>query len=105
MSTSVDPVLAWEVELDRLELDILRVERLLRAMEPLEVEDWIRPEPTTPLPAELLERATAIHERQLRTMSDMARALQRSGRQRSFTQHVVESTRPSAAPVYVDVRT
>jgi hypothetical protein len=99
--TDDDISLAWEVELDRLELEIHRVERLITAIKPLEATDWVTPTMTTPLPAHLLERAVDIHERQRQALTQIVRALTRAQRQRRYVDRAATEEQP--APVYVDI--
>lgn len=97
--------LAWAVELDRLELDLLRVERLLKAVSPFDDPGWTEPNLDVPLPESLLPRAMDIHARQARLLHDVVRALARSTRQRTFADHVAESTTDVRGPAYVDLST
>ena len=49
-----DLSLEWEVELDRLELEVIRIERLLVAMKPMDQKNWVAPSPSAPMPIHLL---------------------------------------------------
>ena len=54
----------WAVQLDRLELEVLRVERLLKASASMEQPDWTAPGPMGQMPAEMVPRAADILKRQ-----------------------------------------
>jgi hypothetical protein len=99
--TDDDISLAWEVELDRLELEIHRVERLITAIKPLEAADWVAPSLTAPLPEHLLARAVDIHERQTRALNQILRALTRAQRQRRYVDRA--ATDEQHVPRYVDI--
>ena len=94
-------LLSWEVELDRLELELLRVERLLKAMTPLHDPDWVEPTDLPPLPAELLPRAEDIARRQQESQVALVRAMARTGRQRTLAHKA--APQEHSRPVYVDV--
>lgn len=98
---SDDSDLAWEVELDRLDLEILRVERLIKAMKPLESEDWVAPPLSGPMPERLLPRAVEIHERQAKALVQILRAMRGTERQRRFADKQVTSD--ELVPRYVDI--
>ncbi|MEO3935404.1 hypothetical protein V3N99_01480 [Dermatophilaceae bacterium Soc4.6] len=101
--TTIDSARAWEVELDRLERAVLGIERRLQDAFPVELDEWVPPSPEVPLPAQLLPRARAIHDRQVRAMGDIARAMQRTGRQRDFAQRIADATAsPRACATYID---
>lgn len=99
--TEKDITLAWEVELDRLELEIHRVERLITALKPLEVADWEAPTLTAPLPDHLLPRAVDIHERQRKALNQIVRSLSLAHRQRRYVDRL--GAEEQTAPVYVDI--
>lgn len=102
MSTvSDDSDLAWEVELDRLDLEILRVERLIKAMKPMEAEDWAAPPLSGAMPAHLLPRAVDIHERQAKALTQILRAMRGTERQRRFADK--QATGDDLVPRYVDI--
>lgn len=93
--------LAWEVELDRLELDILRVERLITAFEPLASSDWVAPALAIPLPEHLRERARDIHERQGRALQQILLAMHTAQKQRRYVDRVTSDEQH--VPRYVDL--
>ncbi|WP_027859963.1 hypothetical protein [Marmoricola sp. URHB0036] len=96
-----DLTLEWEVELDRLELEVIRIERLLVAMKPMDQKNWVAPSPSAPMPIHLLPRAVDIHRRQGAVLDKVVLAL------RTTTQHrvYVESLRDpqDSAPRYLNV--
>ena len=83
-SVPADPrdrdLLVWEVELDRLELELLRVERLIKAMTPLQEADWVEPTDLPPMPTELLPRAQEVARRQQEAQQQLVRAMARTPR-------------------------
>jgi hypothetical protein len=93
--------LAWEVELDRLELEVIHVERLLAAVKPLESTDWEPPRMGTPLPEHLLPRALEIQERQGKALQQVLRALHSAQRHRRYVDRVTPEDQP--APRYLDI--
>jgi hypothetical protein len=96
-----DAALAWEVELDRLELDVMQVERLIKAMKPLETSAWTVPALQSPLPEHLLPRALEIHERQGEALKQILRALHLAQRQRRYVDRVATEEQP--VPRYLDI--
>lgn len=93
---------AWLAELDRLELDVLVLERRLATASPPHASTWEPPSLTLPLPAELLDRAREIERRQLAALAALRDALDGLGRQRALTQRMTQ-TAPER-PVYLDTR-
>ncbi|WP_240675512.1 hypothetical protein [Cellulomonas endophytica] len=97
---------AWRAALDELELDVAEAERLLdeahRAAEapaPV-VGAWLPPLGLGPLPRPLLERATALVERQSAAARRMVEAIGR-GRRHAAAAEAMRVGVP-AGPVYVD---
>lgn len=95
-----DDLLAWEVQLDRLDLEILRVERLVKALAPLQEPDWVAPEAMGTMPLELLPRALEIQERQRSAEAALARALRQTGHEVSLTHRLAPT---EAVPRFVDL--
>jgi hypothetical protein len=101
----------WEAELDRLELDVVRVERLLSGVDtaPSAVqgaagEPWSPPVVPGPMPADLLPRARDILERQSWAEGALREALSSAQRQLAYGSRVSDATAPGRAkPVYVDL--
>lgn len=95
--------LHWETALDRLELDVLHTERLLEDPERSAPESWDEPDLHGPIPADLVERALAIRDRQLRAQEQLTAALGTIARQHEFASRVDRATRREGSGVYVDV--
>lgn len=93
---------AWLAELDRLELDVLVLERRLATGSAPHASTWEPPTLSSPLPPELLDRARAIEQRQLAALAALREALDGLGRQRALTQRMTH-TAPER-PVYLDTR-
>ncbi|MCW2818183.1 MAG: hypothetical protein JWR42_970 [Marmoricola sp.] len=100
MRAVVDNTVAWEIQLDRLELEILRAERLIKAMAPLQDPDWEAPDTLGRMPVHLLPRAVAIVERQRAAEATLQRALLQTGREMALAGSLVETGR---RPRFVDV--
>jgi hypothetical protein len=92
--------LEWEVELDRLDLEVIRIERLLKAMQPMDAENWVAPSPSAPMPAHLLPRAVAIHQRQAAVLAQVTRALRSTTQHRVYVESVSDPR--DAAPRYIN---
>lgn len=101
----------WEAELDRLELDVVHVERLLAgtdspssAVRAASAEPWSPPAVPGPMPADLLPRARDILERQTRAEGALREALSSAQKQLAYGSRVTDATAPARAkPVYVDL--
>lgn len=97
----------WDQALADLELEVQHAEELLRVAHlpaPQDVAQraaWRPPADLGPLPASLVERARALHARQV----DVARRLaeQAAVSRRHLAAADVLRARPPATPVYVDV--
>lgn len=95
---------AWEVVLDRLELDVIRVEHaagsgtgLSRPLYP-----WHVPDDYGPIPAVLRARAEAVLGRQRAAVRQLAKALETTQAHRAYVSGASESPR-SSGPVYLDL--
>jgi len=104
----------WQCELDRLELDVLRTERLLEglATTPIEttliestpIEPWDPPSVPGRMPSDLAGRAQQLLDRQERAAVDLATALAAAKKQIAYGVRVADATAPSPSrPVYLDV--
>lgn len=97
----------WEQALTELEIEVDHAEELLRVAHlptPPEVASravWRAPADLGPLPAGLVERARALHARQL----DVARRLaeQAVASRRHLAATAAVHARPAAVPVYLDL--
>lgn len=99
--------LHWETALDRLELDVLLAERMLAdptRVDRLSHEPWDEPTLSGPIPADLVERALALRERQARVEAQLAQVVGDIGRQHRFADRVGRATgRDPDRAVYVDI--
>jgi hypothetical protein len=95
--------LIWETALDRLELDVLRAERMVANPAHYDLEPWDEPLVDGPLPADLVERALDLRDRQQQVQTKLSEALQTLGRQSAFTERVDRATGRVGHAVYVDV--
>jgi hypothetical protein len=95
--------LHWETALDRLELDVLQTERLLDDPERIAPESWDEPDLHGPIPADLVERALAIRQRQALAHEQLTTALGTIARQHQFANRVDRATRRESPAAYVDV--
>ncbi len=95
---------AWEIVLDRIELDVMRGERnLARGLE-FRTDPWDLPDGDLgPLPAQLVERAAGIHRRQHELIEKMSTTLHHTLRQQAVAEAASRDHGAAAFPVYVDV--
>lgn len=97
----------WEAALADLELEVEHAEELLRIAHlptPQDVAEraaWRPPGDLGPLPLALLDRARALHARQLDTARRLAEQAAVSRRHLAATDAL--RARPAAVPVYVDL--
>lgn len=104
--TSADLHLSWETALDRLELEVIYIERLIidPDAEHEALDPWDEPRLTGPIPADLVERAVEIRSRQERAERALAEALDRTRQQHQFAARVDRATGGRSRPaIYVDV--
>lgn len=93
----------WESEVDRLELDVIRTERLVKGLENLPAEPWSAPVLPGPMPSDLVERARELILRQEAAQAALGNALSAAQRQVAYADRVIEFTgRGPASPVYLD---
>jgi hypothetical protein len=94
----------WGHELDRLEVDVVRAERILKGLETMPAEPWTPPAVPGQMPADLAERAQDLLDRQERALADLRDALAEAQRQLGYAGRVSDAVAPGAArPVYVDI--
>ena len=94
----------WESELDRLELEVLRVERLLGGEGPLPADAWTPPAVRGPMPDDLVPRARDLLDRQDRAGTALREAVASAQRQLAYGTRVTGATASGPAqPVYVDL--
>ncbi|MFC7496458.1 MULTISPECIES: hypothetical protein [unclassified Nocardioides] len=95
--------LLWATALDRLELDVMRAERMLQDPTRPGPEPWDEPQLSGPIPADLVERAVALRERQRAVQAAITTQLGAIGRQHEFANRVDRATRQAGPAVYLDV--
>ena len=97
-------VTAWEIVLDRIELDVMRGERnLARGLE-FRTDPWDLPDDDLgPLPVALVERAAGIHRRQHDLIEKMNETLHYTWRQQAVAEAASRDQAATPYPVYVDV--
>ncbi len=83
-----DNQLAWEVALDRLELDLVMAERLIRTGQPPTETPWDVPALDGPLPTDLLPRALELQARQTVVEASLREAMSATSKHRSFADRV-----------------
>jgi hypothetical protein len=94
----------WQCELDVLELEVLRVERLLKGLTTMPTEPWVPPAVPGPIPADLAGRAQELLARQDRATAEVRTALAAAQRQIAYGGRVADATGPTPPrPVYVDL--
>jgi len=93
----------WEIELDRLELDVVRAERLLKGLQALPTDPWIPPAVPGPMPADLVTRAQDLIDRQDRATARLRDSLSAAQQQIAYADRVSDSLGRPTAPVYLDV--
>jgi len=95
-------VAAWEVVLDRIELDVMRGERNLKRGLEFRTDPWDPPEQDLgPVPPALHSRAVDIHRRQVALLEKMSEQMHHTVRHQAVVEAVEAA--PATAPVYVDV--
>ena len=93
----------WQVELDRLELDVLRAERALADNTLLRTDPWDLPGVRGPMPEELREQAVSLLERQRAVTAALAQRLGATARQQSVVDRLDLGSPLDNLPVYLDV--
>jgi hypothetical protein len=76
-----DATMSWNIELDRLELDVMRAERALPQGDPVRTDSWNPPAVIGPIPPALVERALGLLARQEACLEEMDRRRQPGHRQ------------------------
>lgn len=95
---------AWQVNLDRIELDVMRAERNLERGLLLQTDPWDVPADYGPLPAELRERAEEILARQKAIIAKIAETLGVTLKHQAVVDAVGRtSVAGRGYPIYVDV--
>ena len=95
---------AWQVNLDRIELDVMRAERNLERGLLLQTDPWDVPADYGPIPAELRERAESLLERQKAILQRIADTLGVTLKHQAVVDAVGRtSVAGRGYPIYVDV--
>lgn len=94
----------WETELERLELEVISVERLIRGLEAAPVEPWAPPPVLGAMPVDLAARAQDLLARQRVAAKALAAALEQAQKQVAFAGRVIDITgRTPSEPIYFDL--
>lgn len=94
----------WDMELERLELNVIAIERLLRGIEAISLEPWSPPALPGAMPVDLAARALDLLNRQAKAADQLQDALARSQKQVAFAGRVIDITgRGPAEPIYLDL--
>lgn len=103
-AATTDFTVAWRQALDDMELEIERVEEMLRSLHhtpaELPTSAWTPPDIPQPLPASMRERAEILLERQLATVSKLSTAMTSSRKHQQVVDRLVDTH--EARPMYVD---
>lgn len=94
---------AWQVTLDRIELDVIRAELALAHGTDLRVDQWDVPGPQGPVPTALQARAHEILARQEAVLEQLADRLGDTSRQQAVVDRVDRASGRRHVPAYVDV--
>ena len=98
-----DATVAWEIALDRLEVDLVLAERLLHTLQsPADLSAWEQPPLASPLPDQLVPRAQRLALRQQHLLESLSVAMDQSRRQRDLANRVGQATTGPVRPVYID---
>lgn len=95
---------SWQLELDRLELDVMRAERAFATDGLLRTDVWEVPSLAGPVPEDLRGRATEILTRQQELLVSLAERLGATHRQQALADNVGRvCARDRSKPVYFDI--
>jgi hypothetical protein len=92
----------WESALDDMERATAIAEKLLLTLRVDEIEPWVLPHLSGPIPLYLVERAQALSERQERVAETIPSVLARLSRQRTLADRIGQLTTQPRRPVYID---
>ena len=99
--------LNWESALDRLELDLMRAERLLHHDGSPTLDSWDEPDLDGPVPDDLYERAVELRARQQSLQATLVARLGTIRREHAFATRVERATGRASGrgerPAYLDV--
>src|SRR4051812_13809068 len=95
---------AWEVALDRIELDVIRVQKAVDSGHGgARVDDWHVPDDYGPIPSALRPRAEEILSRQAELLQRISEQLGVTLRHQAILDGVARVSSTSELAVYVDV--
>ena len=94
---------AWQVTLDRMELDVIRAEIALANDGELRIDEWDVPGDHGPIPPALRAQARELLERQQAVLEQVAQKLGATLRQQAVVERVSQSSTSPSGPIYVDV--
>lgn len=95
----------WENEVDRLELDVIRAERLLRGLAAAPFEHWAPPLLPGQMPADLADRVAALLDRQEEARRLLKVALAEAQKQLEYADRVSAATSHGpGSPIYLDLQ-
>ena len=94
----------WEAELERLELEVISVERLIRGLDSTPTEPWQPPVALGSMPVDLAARAQELLARQREAASALTEALQRAQKQTQFVGRVIDIASRVPEAIYFDAQ-
>ena len=95
----------WESEIDRLELEVIRIERLVRGLVAAPTEPWSAPSVPGPIPEDMRERAISLLERQEIAQEALVLALAEAQKQAEYAERVAAVRgRTATDPIYLDLQ-
>lgn len=105
-AVTADFTVAWRAALDDMELEVERVEAMLRSLHSQPVHyapgAWTPPQIAQPLPESMRERAEVLLERQLAAVSRLSVAMTSSRKHQQVVGRLVDNEAVKARPMYVD---
>ncbi|WP_122818420.1 hypothetical protein [Nocardioides pantholopis] len=95
---------AWQVALDRIELDVIRVEKAFAADDDPDLEGWDVPAARGPMPEAVRARAEDLFARQQALVQTISQRLAATLKQQSVVENVDRASGPAEPrPVYIDL--
>lgn len=94
----------WETELERLELEVISVERLIRGLDATPLEPWSPPAVLGSMPVDLAARAQELLARQRIAAKALTAALEQAQKQVSYAGRVIDITGRTPEPIYFDAQ-
>ncbi|RYF66934.1 MAG: hypothetical protein EOO22_20215 [Comamonadaceae bacterium] len=94
----------WETELERLELEVISVERLIRGLDATPLEPWVPPAVLGAMPVDLAARAQDLLARQRVAAKALTSALEQAQKQVQYAGRVIDITGRMPEPIYFDAQ-